>query len=326
MKGYSPQEKEIEKFSSKYTNCKANLAFILPVNFLKKPALVKNKNNKTTFSSILCGIKDKVKSHSNRHSYIDNSVTDSASEYSSASTKRSLTPELVNNITINSNYGKMNMSNRFPSSISSPNLSKQDSGSSTTSSSQNRLNNLDSSNLSEDYSLIVAERERKMEERRMSGSRVGIQTTSSSGSSANGEARTPKSKKKTVLLPSAPNRDIRPSTILSLEDRDLIVIDKQDIKEAVRNESDVIIVDPPTLPQTPSDNDHADLTDILGGVWPELAGASGTLLNSDRKSGTSINNGYRSIERNKSANLASHFTNSNSKSRYDSHNGYRKSE
>lgn len=328
MKGHSPQEKEIEKFSFKYTKCEANLAFILPVNFLKKPALVKNKNNKTTLSSILCGLKDKVKSHSNRHSYIDNSVTDSASEYSSASTtKRPLTPELVNNITINSNYGKMNMSNKFPSSISSPNLSKQDSGSSTTSSSQNRLNNLDFIHLSEDYSCIVAERERKMEERRLSGSRGGgIQTTSSSGSSANGEARTPKSKKKTVLLPSAPNRDIRPSTILSLEDRDLIVIDKQDIKEAVRNESDVIIVDPPTLPQTPSDNDHADLTDILGGAWPELAGASGTMLNSDRKSGTTINNGYRSMERNKSANLASHFSNSNSKSRYDSHNGYRKSE
>ncbi|XP_070500451.1 uncharacterized protein CYLD [Chironomus tepperi] len=317
VKGHSPQEKEIEKFSFKYINCKADLAFILPVNFLKKPSLPK-KNNKSTFSSILCGIKDKVKSHSNRHSYIDNSVTDSASEYSSASTKRSLTPELVNYNTINTNYGKMNASNKFPSSISSPNLSKQDSGSSTTSSSQNRFNNLDSNNLSEDYSQIVAERERKMEERRMSGSR-SIQTPSTS--SANGEARTPKSKKKTVLIPSAPNRDIRPSTILRLEDRDLIVIDKQDIKEAVRNESDVIIVDPPTLPQTPSDNDHADLTDILGGAWPDLAGASGTLLNNDRKSG-SINNGYRSIERNKSPNIASHFT--NSRPRYDSHNGYRK--
>lgn len=329
MKGHSPQEKEIEKFSFKYVSCEASLAFILPVNFLKKPAILK-KNNKSTFSSILCGIKDKVISHSNRHSYFDTSVTDSASEYSSASTKRSLTPELVNNKnnnnTLNSNYGKMNAStNKFPSSISSPNLSKQDSGSSTTSSSQNRFTNLDLIHLSEDYSHGVAERERKMEERRMSASR-GMQTTSSSGSSVNGEARTPKSKKKTVLLPTAPNRDIRPSTILSLEDRDLIVIDKQDIKEAVRNESDVIIVDPPTIPQTPSDNDHADLTDILGGAWPDLAGASGTLLNSDRKS-NSINNGYRSVERNKSPNIASHFT--NSKSRYDTgryDNGYRKSE
>lgn len=306
-----------------------NLALILPVNFIKKPDFIKDtkKNNKhSTFSSILCGLKDKVKQqkHSNnltRYSHIDSSVTDSnSSDFSSASTKRSLTPELVrgSNNNLNINNGKMNTPNKFPSSISSPNLSKQDSGSSTTSSS-NRL-----INLSEDYSYIVAERERKMEERqerRMSGSRMNMQQPGGSGS--NGEARTPKSKKKTVLLQPAPNREIKPSTILRLEDRDLIVIDKQDIKEAVRNESDVIIVDPPALPQTPSESEHADLSDILAGPWPESAGATGSLLNNstDRKFNT-YGNGYRSIERNKSANIASHFSTS---SRYDSHNGYRKS-
>lgn len=287
----------------------------------------KNKSNKSTFSSLLCGIKDTIRPQkhsnlSNRRSYIETSVTDSASsDYSSASTKRSLTPELVNSNFNSFKDGKMNTSNgKFPSSISSPNLSKQDSGSSTTTvSSSNRLSNnsVDLITLSDDYSQSVAERERKMEERRMSGSRM----QSSPNSGNNGEVRTPKSRKKTVLLPQAPNREIRPSTILRYDGRDVVVIDKQDIREAVRNESDVIIVDPPTLAQTPSDNEHLELSEVLGNDWPESAGPSGSLLNNDRKA-NNIGNGYRSMERNKSANLASHFSN---KPRYDTYNGHRKS-
>jgi hypothetical protein len=268
----------------------------------------------------LCGLKDAVKQPRNsRHSFIESSVTDSASEYSSSSTKRSLTPELVND----NKYGMMH-TNKFPSSISSPNLAKQDSGSSSTASSSLRVaNGLDLNNLSEDYSLGIARRERENEERRMSGSRMT--QTSSSGSGTMETRTTPRSnRKKTVMLPTAPNRDIKPSTILSLPDRDLIVIDKQDIKEAVRNESDVIIVDPPTMPNsTPSDgNNHTELSDLLGNDWPELAGSSASILNNEKKLNNISNNGYRSIERNKSANLASHL---NSKTRYDSQNGYRKS-
>jgi hypothetical protein len=228
------------------------------------------------------------------------------------------------------NNGMMKNANKFPSSISSPNLAKQDSGSSSTASSSVRVNNgLDLINLSEDYGQIVAERERRMEERRMPGSKA-TQTLSGGSGGGNIETRTTprSSRKKTVLMQSAPNREIKPSTILRLEDRDLIVIDRQDIKEAVRNESDVIIVDPPTLAQTPSsDNNHTELSDILGSEWPELAGASASMLNSDKKlnnvSPSAISNGYRSLERNKSANLVSHFN--NSKARNESQNGYRKS-
>lgn len=201
------------------------------------------------------------------------------------------------------------MSGKFPSSISSPNLAKQDSGGSSSSSS--RLHS-DLIIFNEDYARSVEERE----EQQMSGSRG-----SSGSSSANGESRTPKSKKRTLQLPNAPNREIRPSTILRLEDRDLVVIDKHDIKEAVKNESQVIIVDPPALPATPSaEGEHVDLADILGAGWPELAGAQGTLLNSERKSSTSTSNGYKTIERNKSPNIASHF--SNSKPRRADNNGY----
>lgn len=336
MRGYSPQEHEIAAFSLKYVNAEPNLAFILPANFIRKQVsrTVKKQNksaeSQSVISSLFCGFKDKVNYRtnktfpSNRHSFID-SLDSGSSE--SSTTKRSLTPELL----VTSNNGKMNnnlssgssSSAKFSSSISSPNLAKQDSASSSTSGS-NRL--LNSELLSEDYAHIMAERERKNEEqreRRMSGSR-GTQTPSS-GSSANGDInRTPKSKKKTVMLQPAPNRDIKPSTILRLEDRDLVVIDKQDIKEAVRNESDVIIVDPPTMPavQTPSENDTAELSDILGNQWPELAGSNASLLNNEKRGNSSITNGWRTVERNKSTNIASHF--SNSKPRYE--NGNRKSE
>lgn len=192
----------------------------------------------------------------------------------------------------------------IPPSLSSPNLSKQDSGSSTGSSS--RLSQ-DLINFNEDYSRSIEERERRMDERRPSNSRA------SSVSSNNGELRTPRSKKRNLQLPNAPNREIKPSTILRLEDRDLIVIDKQDIKEAVKNESQVIIVDPPAAPSTPSEaNEHVDLGDILAGDWPELAGGAATLLNADKKSGQppTLTGGWRTIERNKSANIASHFSSS----------------
>lgn len=311
-------------------NANPNIVFILPANFIRKqtPKLSKKQSksaeSQSLFSNLFCGIKDKVNYRGNRtfpskrHSYIDSIDNSGSSEFSSSSTtKRSLTPTLddgkMNNIS-SSNSAKI------PSSISSPNLAKQDSASSSTSSS--RLLNSDC--LSDEYARNMAERERRTEERerRMSGSR-GTQTPSS-GSSANGDiSRTPKSKKKTVMLQSAPNREIKPSTILRLEDRDLVVIDKQDIKEAVRNESDVIIVDPPTIPVTPNDGEHTDLTDLLGGQWPDLAGASGTLLNNEKRGNSAVSNGWSKVERNKSANFVSHFS-SNTKPRYE--NGYRKSE
>lgn len=194
------------------------------------------------------------------------------------------------------------MSSKFPSSISSPNLTKQDSGSSSSSS---RLHQ-DLINFNDEYAKSLEERDHRHDDNRMSNSRG-----SSGSSSINGETRTPKSKKRSLQLPNAPNRELRPSTILRLEDRDLIVIDRQDIKESVKNESQVIIVDPPPLTATPSDNEHLDLGDILVGEWPELAGGAATLLNADKKAGSvSSTNGYKTIERNKSANIASHFSSS----------------
>lgn len=241
-------------------------------------------------------MKPQTKNSNRRSNY--NTLQSSSSETSTVPViKRSLTPDLVNQ-----GDGTMNI-NRFPSSISSPNLAKQDSGSSTGSSSRTHY---DLINFNEEFGRSVEEREKKMEDRRLSGSRGSIGSIS-----ANGENRTPKSKKRTLQLPNAPNREIKPSTILRLEDRDLIVIDKRDIKEAVNNESQVIIVDPPALPATPAENEHVDLGDILGGEWPELAGGAASILNADKKAGSvSSTNGWKTIDRNKSPNFASHFTSS----------------
>lgn len=311
-KGISPQAPDISHFGQNYVDTPdPNSIFLLPANFIRK------QNSKTlrrakrqsgqskansVFNSFVCGIKDLVKpqpKNSDRHSYHEPTLVGLASEASYATAiKRSLTPDLVNQ-----NDGKM--SNKFPSSISSPNLAKQDSGSSTGSS--NRLQS-DLITFSEEYSRGIEEREKRMEERRPSSSR-----TSSGSNSVNGENRTPKSKKRTVQLPNNPNREIKPSTILRLEDRDLVVIDKHDIKEAVNNESQVIIVDPPPLTAlaAPSDNEHVDLGDILCGDWPDLAGGAATILNSEKKSSNMPHvNGWKTLERNKSPNFASHFSNS----------------
>lgn len=238
-------------------------------------------------------MKPQVK-HNSRHSFYDILQTDNTVESTASIVKRSVTPDPSEY----ESHGKMN-ANKFPSSVSSPNLAKHD----------NEAINRQTSdliNLNEDYSRVVEGHERRMEERRAQASSRG----SSGSSSANGEARTPKSKKRTLQLPNAPNRDIKPSTILRLEDRDLVVIDKHDIKEAVNNESQVIIVDPPALTSTPSENEHVDLGDILGGQWPELAGGAAGLLNAEKKPNAPTGNGWRTVERNKSANIASHFSNS----------------
>lgn len=320
QKGISPQAPDISHFANKYvTGCDPNHVFLLPINFIKKP---KSKTLKRQFkptstsvpspsvlSNFICGIKEFVKSPPKGNKYYNNENSESDSPLSRHQEKRSLTPDFTDI----SDNGKMNSGSKLPSSISSPNLAKQDSCSS---SSSNRYSDLIS--FSEDYSKSVEEREKRNEELIMSQSRSSL---------SNGEReRTPKSKKKTIQFPVAPNRDIKPAVILSLADRDLVVIDRHDIKEAVSNESQVIIVDPPKIAASPSTEDHADLVDILGSNWPDHAGHAGALLNTEKRSSSSTpvggnNNGWRTIERNKSANIASHL--SNSKPRYESsNNGY----
>lgn len=125
----------------------------------------------------------------------------------------------------------------------------------------------------------------------------------------------------------------KPATIMSLEDRDLIIIDKADIKEASKS-GDVIIVDPPPNISTTSrenlSQSEMDLKDILGENWPAAAGDLAPLLNTDKKSNPRIekmnaggsssgsstaSSGYLR-DRNKSANPISHLISSSKVKEY----------
>lgn len=116
---------------------------------------------------------------------------------------------------------------------------------------------------------------------------------------------------------------LKPNIIMSLEDRDIVVIDQADYKESIGNESEVIVVEKPRIP--PND---IDLADLLGSNWPSIAGDSALALNnrtgtgghynisSGSTSSTSSSNYQLSsssaqnvthTERNKSKNPLSHF-------------------
>lgn len=197
-------------------------------------------------------------------------------------------------------------------SKSTPNLDKQDSGSSSTGSSVGYKSVHFSSQLtdSEEYLRYVENHERNLERKK-------------------------KNKSKTA-------------TIMSLEDRDLIIIDKADIKEASKA-SDVIILDPPptlNASQEKLNQSEMDLKDILGENWPNAAGDLAPLLNNDKKPMPKIVSGGASSsssstasssylrERNKSANPISHLISSTKIKEYpnskkDHHleiNGHKRSE
>ncbi len=270
--------------------------------------------------------KTNSKQHSNRNSFVLVPEASDSDKY-----RRSLTPDLNPNqkssstkstddsncdtlqtATIaTSTTARMNSSSKFPASISSPNLSKQDSSSSTGSSSRyglgkdgNELMNRLFCESNEDYIKSIESYEERLAK--------GTQTSSSQSSSASGTMKRNTKKKNLVVPPAAAatvssSSKIKPSTIFNLSDRDLIIIDKQDIKESTSHQSDVIIVDPPPqmLTPSPSEEEHLDLNDLLVGEWPESAGGAASMLNSDKRHPSA--SVYRQVERNKSINPISHF-------------------
>lgn len=129
-----------------------------------------------------------------------------------------------------------------------------------------------------------------------SASTVGTTTTATGGASAK--------KKSTPVKPT--------TTILSLEDRDLVIIDGNDIKESVQNESEVIVVDNPRSVQSQAAAE-VDLMDILGKDWPALAGDTAHVLNSAERrssSGQAMKPNLGELTtRNKSMNIISHLKN-----------------
>lgn len=143
------------------------------------------------------------------------------------------------------------------------------------------------------------------------------QLTSASSASEGGTAKAATGAKKKAV-------PLKPTTILSLEDRDLVIIDGNDIKESVQNESEVIVVDPPSgggAPGGGSSEREVDLMDILGKDWPALAGDTAHVLNAagDRRSSSGgqvmkPNLGDHLPQRNKSMNIMSHLKHSSGSS------------
>lgn len=131
-------------------------------------------------------------------------------------------------------------------------------------------------------------------------------TTTAIGSTSTAAAASVK-KKSTPVKPT--------TTILSLEDRDLVIIDGNDIKESVQNESEVIVVDNPRSVQSQAAAE-VDLMDILGKDWPALAGDTAHVLNSAERrssSGQAMKPNLGELtSRNKSMSIISHLKNSKS--------------
>lgn len=137
-------------------------------------------------------------------------------------------------------------------------------------------------------------------------------SSSTAGGGAGGKT-TSGAKKKTPAPPPKPT-----TTILSLGDRDVVIIDDNDIKESVQNESEVIVVEnPPKDVTTASNSGDVDLMEILGNNWPALAGDTAHGLNAAERRPSNGQvmkpNLGESTTRNKSMNIISHLKHSNNR-------------
>lgn len=85
---------------------------------------------------------------------------------------------------------------------------------------------------------------------------------------------------------TASSASIRSNAVLSLEDRDIVIIDTADYEESTTNEANVIVVEKPrkaTNHQKPSED--IDLAELLESNWPASAGDLALALN-NRSNGT----------------------------------------
>ncbi|EJY58028.1 AAEL013253-PB [Aedes aegypti] len=310
LNGDSPQQEDIP-YVYTYTKTEPKSTLILAANWIEFEDT--KHSRKTLFDGFICGAKNfntQIRKNAKR-------LTESKANSDSRDDRytRSFTPDPVgnnrNSTDLSSIADRDSMESslqqkRMAASVSSPNLSKQDSSSSTGSSSR-IINHHPHDGMSED------------------SYRSGRSSQNSSNSST---LKHSKARKK----PSN-----KAGTILNYGDRDIIVIDKADINEATSDAGNVIIVDPPaTLAE--AESNEVDLKELLGPNWPSAAGETASLLNNtDKKTQTpsgygrngltASGGGYSSsssnstssnhlmttrYERNKSPNPISHLTSSKS--------------
>lgn len=95
--------------------------------------------------------------------------------------------------------------------------------------------------------------------------------------------------KRPVSSTASSASNVKPNTILSLEDRDIIVIDNADYKESTSNEATVIVVEKPRKMHQKAAGD-IDLAELLNETsWPESAGELALAINNRTSSGAQYN-------------------------------------
>lgn len=117
------------------------------------------------------------------------------------------------------------------------------------------------------------------------------------------------------MVPSTGTANVKPNTIMSLEDRDIVVIDTADYKESTSTEGTVIVVEKPRpyhhhQQQQANKSQDIDLAELLETNWPAAAGDLAVALSTRSTSSVDTNSSI----------VTQHFsggsTSSNSSSNY----------
>uniref|UniRef100_A0A1L8DTI0 ubiquitinyl hydrolase 1 n=1 Tax=Nyssomyia neivai TaxID=330878 RepID=A0A1L8DTI0_9DIPT len=302
--GSSPQANELQ-YLGKYMSCDPSLALVIPANFIECPHGNNSENKsfkrstKGILNGILCLTVDRVQDVKERYGSLGTRNSRRSVDKSDALKRLSLNADIeahkARAPSPVASDSSMDLGSRKPQSISSsysnPNLRRDDEAERAKATQVNGTKTLANS---EEYVKYVENYERNLEKQK-------------------DVDRAVKMKKKP--LPALPV--VKPNTFLSLKDRDIVVIDKADIKESVKNESEVIVLDHVKRPSS----GEVDLVDILGVNWPAAAGDVAPVLNSEKRNAPLAKN-----ERNRSGNPISHLISTKSAERRQKDNMIRFSE
>uniref|UniRef100_A0A1B0CQ63 ubiquitinyl hydrolase 1 n=2 Tax=Lutzomyia longipalpis TaxID=7200 RepID=A0A1B0CQ63_LUTLO len=308
-------------------SCDPSLALVIPANFIEQPqgshgdSKSFKRSTKGLINGILCLTVDRVQDVKDRYGTLRNSrrSTDKGdplkrlslnADVEAAYKARDRSP-----LSSDSSMDGRKQTPSISSSYSNPNLRRDDdvggerakgtqmNGSSTTKTLAN----------SEEYVKYVENYERNLEKQK------DAENGAAAAAARNAAAAVAKVKKKPLPPMSG---GVKPNTFLSLKDRDIVVIDKADIKESVKNESEVIVLDHAGRPT--SSSGEVDLVDILGPNWPAAAGDVAPVLNSEKRPGGAPL--MTKNERNRSGNPISHLISTKSAERRQKDNMMRFSE
>lgn len=155
----------------------------------------------------------------------------------------------------------------------------------------NKINLAASNALSAEYSEGALNNESKLDQRQIDSNKSGTKSKKSKGS--------------------------KPS-FMNYDNKQILVIDNNDIKESTKGVNDVIIVDK---------KNELDLADLLGKNWPSNGGEPCEILNSEPgklniASSIKPNNSTSKNERNKSPSFISHIANKKQDNKSEEYQSY----